>query len=384
MESERTELDQFLRREGLPPKQLRLTRHRELSNVWSATLAGPMGDAELEIIVYPLGDHAERFTDFEEEKAALWAAASVGQVAESAVVFDGMSERLGVIVLASREEARIARAVREVLLGGAEENTSMWYHPQLDRILGGAWVRLVGGKWTKSSLMPTERAVALHEGTQRIRDATSGRLPDDALPQTLAIFEPERVLVTVNGEDRELTPAQLLALATMALAPPRYAHLAQYVAVIADARTVDDPDVAAVARQDLHGFAAQLLGIAGSVHQNASATFVRGAGCCLRPELVAPSGRLTDLYFLTMAEELDAASLERRQLQDVGNALDVVRVVADGPGEPLADALLAASTAYLRRPLPQALAELVHDTGLVADPANTRLAVLAAELVRLG
>src|SRR5262245_34803189 len=158
-----------------------------------------MGDATLEILVYAIGDHPERFSDFEDDKAALSAMGSLGRTIEGELVFDGRGERLGVIVLASAEEAHIARKVRSVLLGGFED-TSVWYHVQLDRILGGTWVKQVGTAWTKSSLMATERAMALHEATERLRAATEGSLPDDALPKTLAIFEPENVSVTVGGQ----------------------------------------------------------------------------------------------------------------------------------------------------------------------------------------
>lgn len=70
-EAERSELDELLRPEGLPPTLLKLERQRERSNAWSALLARPMGDANLEILVYALGDYPERFSEFEDDNAGL-------------------------------------------------------------------------------------------------------------------------------------------------------------------------------------------------------------------------------------------------------------------------------------------------------------------------
>jgi len=384
-QAESSELDKFLRREGLPLKLLKLKRRRERSNVWSAVLAGPMGDANLEILVYALGDHPERVSDFEDDKAALWAMGSLRRAIEGDVVFEGRSERLGVIVVAEGEEARIARAVRGVLLAGSEEETSLWYHPQLDRILNGASIHEFGTRWAKSSLMATEHAIALHAATEQLRAVISGVVPDDAVPQTLAIFEPERVAATVGGHERNLTPAELLALPTMALAPSRYQRLAQYVGVIAEPRTVDDPATAAATRGDLSDFATLLLRIVAGAHGGAAATFRSGIGSCLRPEFVTPTGRLTDLYFLRLSDELDADVLSRLQTEDVVNALDVVKLVAEHPGEQFAQALLSASEAYLGGALSSGLTELVRDTALdpTGDPGNRRLTVLAVELRRV-
>src|SRR4051812_38221705 len=94
----RDELAELLAAKGLPPKQLRHLRTRGSSDVWSAMLAGPMGDAELEILVYALGDHPERFSDFEDEKAALREFRALARPGGEEVVFEGRDERLGVIV----------------------------------------------------------------------------------------------------------------------------------------------------------------------------------------------------------------------------------------------------------------------------------------------
>lgn len=48
-----------------------------------------------------------------------WAMGSLGAL-EGDVVFDGRSERLGVVVVGAGEDARIARAVGEVKVSAAE------------------------------------------------------------------------------------------------------------------------------------------------------------------------------------------------------------------------------------------------------------------------
>jgi hypothetical protein len=380
---EQSELDEMLRGEGLPLKALKFERRRAQSNVWSGELAGPMGDAKLRMLVYALDEHPEQISDFESDKAALWAMQSLGSRLEGELVCDFHGERLAVIVVADEDDARIAVAVRTHLLADPEEGIWTSYHPQLDRILNATWTRRVGTGWAKSSLMDAARAMALHEATERLREAI-GTLPEDAVPTTLAIVQPEVIPVMVGSEERELTVAELLAMRTMAMAPSRYHSLAEYVAVIADPHTVDDPLVAETARQDLSGFSALLLAVTAGAHREAKATFTTGIGCCLRPEFVTARGQLTDLYFLRLIDDLDAISRSRLQVGDVLNALDVVLFVAARPSAQLGDALLAAAAAYLGRDLSRPLADMVRDVALdpAPDPRNRRIAALAGELRR--
>jgi hypothetical protein len=340
---------------------------RERSEVWSAVLGSRGGDARMQLFVYDLATDPAGIVDVNEERLALSELAKVqpGDLVPQ-LVAETIGDDLAILVAAPPSDAAMLR--RYLAHEEPEPGLRLTYQPQLDRLFGADITEKVDGKLVVSWLMSVPRAQRLAEVMRQL--ATAGG---------------------VTGEDRLPFPVPLAAYATdtseqagieiesLGEVPPEYAELARLQALVTSGKPLGvhprlPPDASAEA---LAGRLFTTLRIA----HRLPATFTRAAGCCLRGEFITPAGELIDVYFLTGADELDPAHLERSRLIDVANALQLLSEAIPVPGQ-LEGAFQTAIAVYMGTDAPSELLGLAADAAAqtAGEPLGT---VISAPLVGL-
>ena len=372
---ERTHIETYLEQVGLGVLAggLKVARNRERSRVWSSRLYTPGGDATIEIIAYGLHDDPGLVVEYEEERATLEAFAAQEprwpRVPE--LLLAERTSDAGLLVTTPEPDAPVVRRYLGAWSQRGNEAAAdhpdwLTYHPQLDRLLGGDFVREMNGHPVKSCLMSRERAERLVLAMQALQRAYAATMSDAAterepFPVMLAVLELSSYPIKENGQYRDASIDEMMTLDAFAGAPDEYRHLAQMHAVVPGIGTLrSQPPLGE--RQAVFAGARQLLQIVGIGHR-LPATFSRADGCCLRPEFVTPAGQLTDLYFLSGPDEgLNEAELQDLQRRDLLNAFEVVLILI-GSLELVEDSLRAGVAAYLS-PLdtPTDLVDLIVET----------------------
>lgn len=365
----RERLAAFLDQAGLGEvaPSLRPAYRRERSEVWSAVLGSQSGDAWMELFVYDLAADPAGLIDVNEERLALSELAKVqpGDLVPQ-LVAESVTDDLAVLVAARPADA--AMLLR--YLGRAEPGTGLrlTYQPQLDRLFGADLIEEVDGGLLASWLMSVARARLLVDAMSRLADA-AGVTGKDELPFPCPV-------AAFVAEIPEGTGIEFESLGEV---PPEYAELAWLQSVVTSGEPLGvHPSLPPGAPAEA---LAQRLFTTLRVAHRLPATFSRAGGCCLRGEFVTAAGELTDVYFLTAADELNPAQLERCRLTDIANAVSLLSEAIAEP-EQLERAFQAAITAYLGPDAPAELLGLAGDTA--AQTAGERTGgVLSAPLAAL-
>lgn len=231
-----------------------------------------------------------------------------------------------------------------------EVRCSLFYSPQLDRLIGGDFFRDFQGRLVKSSLMSLARANSVNAATHELDQAYTesfegieGEPPP--FPVVLAIIAVGGFPIEVDGQQQMAPVQELFTLRQLAGAPAEYRDLAQLLTVVTDRATLRDRMPATVA--ECSALATQLFRIVGCAHR-LPATFGRNGGCNLRPDSITPAGGLNDLYFLTRPDSVvsQTAELPLSQRNDLLNALSSLLEVTTEASVPLEEMLARAVEAY--------------------------------------
>jgi hypothetical protein len=367
----RARIQAYLDQAGLGAVIPTLSRayRRERSEVWSATLTSPVGDAWMQLFVYDLAADPAGIVDVNEERLALNELAKV-QPSDLVphLVTETISDDLAVLVAASASDASMLRRY----LAPQERGTGprLSYQPQLDRLFGADTIKEVNGKLLASWLMSAERAKRLAAVMAQLASAgdVTGR---DELPFPV----PVQAYLT---ETLEQAGVEIESLGEI---PPEYAEPARLEALVTPGKPLGVRP--RLPSDSSAGTLASRLFTTVRIAHGLPATFSRGAGCCLRGEWVTAVGELIDVYFLTAADELNAAQLERGRLVDMANALQLLSLVISESG-PLEEAFGVAITAYLGSSAPSELLSLGADTARLTagQPFDMAISAPLAGLAR--
>jgi hypothetical protein len=220
------------------------------------------------------------------------------------------------------------------------------YSTKLDRLIGGDFVRDMGGRVAKSLLMPSDRAKLLAANTQQLEESYHQTFPDEPtpFPMVLAVISVPAFPAAVDGQQQMVPVDYLFRLEQLASAPQEFRDLAQALVVPPDTSTVIDQMPGGA--PECATFTKQLFRIVHCGHRS-SFTFSRAGGCNLRPESIAPTGKLNDLYFLTqLPSASNSVELRTRQRSDLLNALSTLMTIGSTVGAPLGDIFMHAAKTY--------------------------------------
>jgi hypothetical protein len=258
------------------------------------------------------------------------------------------------------------------------------YSTKLDRLIGGDFVRDLGGRSVKSFLMPMERAEQLAADTKELAKSYEHLFPDKPVPfpQVLAVLTVPAFPVEVDGREQMVPVDNLFQLDQLSGAPEAFKSLAQTVMVPPDISTVVDhmpssPPACA-------NFARQLFHVIRFGHRS-SFTFSRNSGSNLRPESTTPVGQLNDLYFLTrMPAAATPDELRKYQRNDLLNAIATLMNIAAAAGVPLQEVFAEAAKGYaetVTAPLALSVIEAAHNLGdrSVSSQSASEIAVALAD-----
>jgi hypothetical protein len=334
------------------------SRQREHSTVYSAWLHHDRGDANIEIFVYDLTEDPAGIVDAEEERIAL-------SELDSDLVPTLLSffEDRDVALLAVADAANAARLRR--YLGPAQAtDDQLSYQPDVDRLIGADHLRETEGRITLSSLMSMRRAEALYSVLVRLAAATGATADDPCVPIAIAAYEVEPINDVIES---------------FSDVPAEYSELAMLTTVISRYEPLGSPPMR-LDPADAGQLAFRLFDTVRETHR-LPATLSRAGGCSLRPEVVTPTGHLTDAYFLTAGDELDAADLAELQVRDIANAVHLLTETVERTDRVLAAVISAGIDVYTGTPVAAAMAELVS---AVADRCEVRaMLTLAAAAHRV-
>jgi hypothetical protein len=223
----------------------------------------------------------------------------------------------------------------------------VFYHPGLDRLIGGDYIQDIDGRRTSVSLTSADQAAGLYQRLTDFDDqyeVEPGQSDTRPYPLPLAVVEHETYPMWIDGV-QELAPAQyLLDTADLLLAPVRYRQLAVIVTSI--------PSVppAATRSADLDhrdsSFATRLGATVAFTHHRFDGVLNFGVGSCVTPETVGVDGSLLDCYFLTRCASLAPEQVPIARCRDVTDLLTLVVNVGIVDAGSARTGLLAAVAAY--------------------------------------
>ncbi|HEY5175004.1 MAG TPA: hypothetical protein VII95_05510 [Terriglobales bacterium] len=339
--------------DGLEP--LHFAARRLGCTVWGGRLLTPHGDAAFQVLVYPLGEQPESYVDLEEEIESLTLANSARHLAREL-----RDDHWAILITCAKQDALIL----DGFIKQAPENQStVSYHPQLDRVLGGDYFHEVNGKWLKACIASTERAVQMPDLLKAAESAyVNGRMwmgkLERPLPKLLAV----------------LTIPDL----TVAEAPSSYDELALMQFVVEGRDVIQRKPHSSV--EAAEAFARQLFGFLATQH-HAGIYFSRDAGCCIRPEFLLQSGALTDVYYTLRLQ--GETSVHARET-DLWNALTIACETAKGTQQGLISILTSAVVQYrVKETLSRDLGYLIESAagGMARnDPTGLRVLLKTAFL----
>lgn len=247
-----------------------------------------------------------------------------------------------------------------------EIQCQLHYSTKLDRLIGGDFVRDMGGRVTKSLLMPSDRAKLLAADTKQLGESYHQTFPDEPtpFPMVLAVISVPAFPAEVDGQQQMVPIDDLFRLEQLASAPQEFRDLVQAIVVPPDTSTVVDE--MPVGAPECATFTKQLFRIVRCGHRS-SFTFSRAGGCNLRPESIGPTGKLNDLYFLKqLPSALNSAELGTNQRSDLLNALSTLMTIGATVGAPLEEILMHAAKTYAGR-MPATLSASVTKAARALD-----------------
>lgn len=336
-------------------------RVREHSTVYGARLLHDAGDAGIEVFLYDLTEDPAGIVDAEEERIALTELAS--DLIPQLLAFAFGAEVALLAVAQSNDAARIRRFLDAY--DGADEAGELVYQPDVDRMLGADYLRAEDERLTLTCLMSRARAEALFDVSQRLIQATGATADAPCVPLVVAAFEVDPLDAAIRSLDD---------------VPPEYASLAMVTSVISPYEPVGT-NALTLDAHDAGLLAIRLFDTIREAHR-LPATFSRAAGCSLRPEFIAPTGDILDVYFLTDGSEYADDELAYRQKTDLLNAIHVLCEVLD-PGDPqLAAVISVGMDVYTELPVAPPLTGLVEAVARDSEVGTMSILANAVHQIR--
>jgi hypothetical protein len=352
---------------------LEYIRDRERSRVWNSKLYTSVGDANIEIIVYPFENEPGLVVDYEEEVATFHAFATMkdrwNRVPE--LILEKRTSEIGILITTSIDQAGVCREYLKGSTSGKNPPTTgircaLTYHPQLDRILGGDYFIEEKGYFIKGIVLPVKRAQTMQVDMNELTKAYQSiyHLETEKMPFSVAvgISQIDSYAVLENGKQRQLSLEQIFTLADLRLAPSYYHELAIMLTLIPsfDTTEIKSP----LTREDLFHLVRQLFQIIACGHLYLNAVFSRDAGCCLMPEFVTLKGGINDLYFFSLPRNgMSKNDIRQHKIVDLANAFMTIWKVSQGLVESLEPVFHQAISVYSgNRELPAELMNLLKDS----------------------
>jgi hypothetical protein len=357
-ELKRLQVEQLLKDRGLSKLlPVHFLARRTGCEVWGGNLFTTYGDAAAQIQVYAFCNEPESIVDFEEEITALTDESGSRRV----LVRELRDEDWGILITCAAEDSTIF----ERFFAEAEPpESSITYHPQLDRILGGDYFHQIQERWAKACLSSLERAMQINSLLEDAEKAYEGAPGwpgklDQPLPALLAVLQIPAI--PLEG------------------APVGYSELVLMHFVI------ESPEVIAMSpakgKEELTSFARQLFSLL-RVQHGCGICFSRDAGSCLRPEFLLRNGALTDVYFIARPDNRN--TLNELRKRDLWNALVVTCELAEGDIHLASVVLREATARYTAKTrLAKGVEELIESAvGGVLSGYSEGLRALTYEIMR--
>jgi hypothetical protein len=223
------------------------------------------------------------------------------------------------------------------------------YNADLDRLIGGDFLRDLMGRTARSYLLSLRRAKLLYETLGELSEAYQ-RLPqwsgasDLPFAKPLAVLELNNIPVNTGEQTINIPVEELFSSPELSTAPLEYRQLSQLIAILPQENTLQDtgnpsPD-------ELPNFVRQLFRTLSCAHRDVGAAFSRNHGCCIHLAALSPRGELLDIYYVTRASEAKQ-NLQFLQERDLNESFYLLWQLAGANSEILVEPIREAIRTYL-------------------------------------